>query len=159
MTICAERVARIPGGAFPRGHRLGRRGPRQVATIVTPDTILRWHRQLIARKWTYAKGRCGRPGVLAEIRRLVVRMAEENPRSVTFLPLFSLSLNLGAALRAHKHHTLRRNCPRTKIVAACPLPSRGVEEHLLEDPDDRVLLRVGQWRPGVAMRCLAKQDS
>ena len=62
-----------------RGHRLGRRGLRQVATIVTPDTILRWHRQLIARKWTYAKGRCGRPGVLAEIRRLVVRMAEENP--------------------------------------------------------------------------------
>ena len=61
------------------GYRLGRRGLRQVATIVTPDTILRWHRQLIARKWTYAKGRCGRPGVLAEIRRLVVRMAEENP--------------------------------------------------------------------------------
>ena len=52
---------------------------RDVATIVTPDTILRWHRQLIARKWTYAKRRGGRPGVLAEIRRLVVRMAEENP--------------------------------------------------------------------------------
>ena len=62
-----------------RGHRLGRRGLRQVATIVTPDTILRRHRQLIARKWTYEKGRRGRPGVLAEIRRLVVRMAEENP--------------------------------------------------------------------------------
>jgi putative transposase len=61
------------------GHRLGRRRLRQVATIVTPDTILRWHRQLIARKWTYAKGRCGRRGVLAEIRRLVVRMAAENP--------------------------------------------------------------------------------
>ena len=41
--------------------------------------ILRWHGQLIARKWTYATGRRGRPGVLAEIRRLVVRMAEENP--------------------------------------------------------------------------------
>jgi putative transposase len=60
------------------GHRLGRRRLRQVARIVTPDTILRWHRQLIARKWTYAK-RCGHPGVLAEIRRLVVRVAEENP--------------------------------------------------------------------------------
>ena len=34
---------------------------------------------LIARKWTYAKRRCGRPGVLAEIRRLVARTAEENP--------------------------------------------------------------------------------
>jgi hypothetical protein len=53
-------------------HRLGRRVLREVATIVTPDTILRWHRQLVARKWTYAKG-AGRRGVLQEIRRLVVR--------------------------------------------------------------------------------------
>jgi hypothetical protein len=62
-----------------RGQRLGRARLRAVATIVTPDTILRWHRQLIARKWTYARGQYGRTGVLAEIRRLVVRMAEENP--------------------------------------------------------------------------------
>jgi putative transposase len=62
-----------------RGHRLGRRRLRDVATIATPDTILRWHRQLIARKWTCAKRRGGRPGVLVEIRRLAVRMAEENP--------------------------------------------------------------------------------
>jgi hypothetical protein len=61
------------------GHRLGRRRLGAVATIVTPDTILRWHRQLIARKCTYAKTRGGRPGVLAEIRCLVVRMAAENP--------------------------------------------------------------------------------
>jgi putative transposase len=60
------------------GHRLGRRRLRQVATIVTPDTILRWHRQLIARKWTYVS-RPGRRDVLAEIQRLVVRMAGENP--------------------------------------------------------------------------------
>jgi hypothetical protein len=40
-------------------RRVQRLGPRllgHVATIVTPDTIFRWHRQLIARKWTYAKG-------------------------------------------------------------------------------------------------------
>ena len=61
------------------GHRLGRRRLGEVATIVTPDTILRWHRWLVARKWTYAKKRGGRPGVLAEIQRLVVRMAAENP--------------------------------------------------------------------------------
>jgi putative transposase len=61
------------------GHRLGRRCLQDVATIVTPDTILRWHRQLIARQWTYAKRRGGRPGVLAEIQWLVVQMAEENP--------------------------------------------------------------------------------
>ena len=62
-----------------RGHRLGRVALRQVATIVTPDTILRWHRRLIGRKWTYASKRLGRPGVIKEIRQLVVRTAEENP--------------------------------------------------------------------------------
>jgi len=61
------------------GHRVGRRVLRQIATVVTPDTILRWHRQLIARKWTYRGKRSSRHGVLAEIRRVVVRMAEENP--------------------------------------------------------------------------------
>jgi transposase InsO family protein len=52
---------------------------REVATIVTPDTLLRWHRQLVARKWTYANRRMSRRSVLAEIRQLVLRMAEENP--------------------------------------------------------------------------------
>jgi hypothetical protein len=61
------------------GQRLGRRILAQVATIVTPDTILRWHRELIARKWTYTARRFGRPGVQVEIRRLVVRMATDNP--------------------------------------------------------------------------------
>jgi len=61
------------------GQRLGRAVLREVATLVTPDTILRWHRELVARKWTYARRRPGRPGVLAEIRRLVVRMGTENP--------------------------------------------------------------------------------
>jgi putative transposase len=61
------------------GQCLGRRLLTQFATIVTPDTILRWHRELIARKWTYAARRRGRSGVQAEIRRLVVHMATENP--------------------------------------------------------------------------------
>jgi len=62
-----------------RAHRLGRRAVREVATIVTPDTLLRWHRQLVTRRWTYARRRSSRHGVLVEIRRLVVRMAEDYP--------------------------------------------------------------------------------
>jgi transposase InsO family protein len=61
-----------------RAHRLGRNALRDLATIVTPDTLLRWHRQLVARKWTYRANRT-QSNVLAAIRQLVVRMAEDNP--------------------------------------------------------------------------------
>jgi putative transposase len=61
------------------GAPLGRRLLAKIAAIVTADTILRWHRHLISRKWTYSTRRSGRPSVLPEIRRLVMRMASENP--------------------------------------------------------------------------------
>jgi hypothetical protein len=44
----------------------------QIATVVTPDTILAWHRKLIAAKWTYPRKGVGRPGVMKEIRELIV---------------------------------------------------------------------------------------
>jgi putative transposase len=47
--------------------------------MVTPATLLRWHRNLVARKWTYPHKRPGRPPVRREIRRLVLRLAAENP--------------------------------------------------------------------------------
>jgi hypothetical protein len=62
-----------------RAYCVGRRALRDIATIATPDTLLRWHRQLIARKWTYGRTSVNRRQVLTEIRRLVVRMAGENP--------------------------------------------------------------------------------
>ena len=62
-----------------KGKPLGQKALRQIATIVTPETILAWHRRLIAAKWTYPRRRIGRPGVMREIRELTVRMAEENP--------------------------------------------------------------------------------
>ena len=62
-----------------KGKRLGRKLLDEICTIVTPDTILRWHRNLIARKYDGSvKRRPGRPQVMSEIRQLVVRMAREN---------------------------------------------------------------------------------
>jgi hypothetical protein len=61
-----------------QAHRVGRAVLREIATIATPDTLLRWHRQLIARKWTYAR-KSRQRGARLEIRQLVVRMATENP--------------------------------------------------------------------------------
>jgi transposase InsO family protein len=63
-----------------KGIRLGRQVLERIASIVTPDTILRWHRQLIAAKWTFSKKHAGRPGIMNTIRRLILRMARENPR-------------------------------------------------------------------------------
>ena len=57
---------------------LDRKTLERVATIVTPDTLLRWHRQLIALKWTYRRNGPGRPGIMKVIRELTVRMATEN---------------------------------------------------------------------------------
>jgi putative transposase len=47
--------------------------------FVTPATLLRWHRRLVAKRWTYARP-VGRPPMRREIRELVLRLARENPR-------------------------------------------------------------------------------
>jgi putative transposase len=52
---------------------------RWAAFFVTPATLLRWHRTLIARRWTYPTRRPGRPPVMAELRELVLRLARDNP--------------------------------------------------------------------------------
>jgi hypothetical protein len=63
-----------------RAKALGRAALRDVAGMVTPDTLLRWYRNLVARKYDGSQSRTtGRPSTAAAIAKLVVRMATENP--------------------------------------------------------------------------------
>jgi hypothetical protein len=62
-----------------RAKGLGRKVLAELATIVTPETLLRWHRQLIAQKYDGSGyRRPGRPRTAGEVEDLVVQMAEQN---------------------------------------------------------------------------------
>jgi putative transposase len=83
-----------------RAKALSRSALAQVATIVTPETLLAWHRKLIAAKYDgSAKRGPGRPRTSADIEALVVRMAEEN-RSWGYDRIVGALANLGHDLSA-----------------------------------------------------------
>jgi putative transposase len=50
-----------------------------VHRIVTPATVLRWHRDLVTRRWTQSRRRTGGRSTASELRQLVLRLASENP--------------------------------------------------------------------------------
>jgi hypothetical protein len=63
-----------------KAKAVGRKTLRELGTIVTPETLFRWHRELVARKWTFIeRRRPGRPRTGEELAMLVGRMATENP--------------------------------------------------------------------------------
>ena len=64
-----------------KAKAIGRKTLMELTTIVTPDTLLRWHRQLVAQKWDYSDQRkkVGRPRIRQEIVDLILRFARENP--------------------------------------------------------------------------------
>jgi putative transposase len=64
---------------IPKSRRHGMR------LLVTPDTILRWHRDLVRRRWAARsrRGRTGRPASRRNVRALVLRLARENPEWAT----------------------------------------------------------------------------
>ncbi len=63
-----------------KAKALGRKAVRALDTVVTPDTLFRWHRELVAAKYDGSARRTpGRPTVIAEIEELIVRMAQECP--------------------------------------------------------------------------------
>ncbi|MCZ6836479.1 MAG: integrase core domain-containing protein [Planctomycetota bacterium] len=101
-----------------KGKRLGRRILRELGTIVTPDTILRWHRELIARKYDGSSNRRpGRPRVTDEVRSLIIKIALENERWDNTRIVGELS-KLG--------HTISRTSVRRILVAQGiePAPER-----------------------------------
>jgi putative transposase len=53
---------------------------RRHGLVVTPQTLLRWHRELVRRKWAQPRRAAGRPPTDGGVRELVVRFARENPR-------------------------------------------------------------------------------
>src|ERR1700687_4185610 len=63
-----------------KAKAVGRKALLELGTIVSPDTLLRWHRRLVAQKWNFAERRSvGRPGIMRHISELIVRMAQDNP--------------------------------------------------------------------------------
>ncbi len=78
-----------------KGKALGRKVLDQFASVVTPDTILAWHRKLIAQKWDYSNKRGpGRLRTAEKIRELTVQMAQENPRW-GYTTIMGMLANLG----------------------------------------------------------------
>ncbi len=78
------------------GKKLGKQALAEVASIVTPDTILAWHRKLVVQKFDGSQQRkvLGRPQIDAELEALVVRMAQEN-RSWGYDRIVGALANLG----------------------------------------------------------------
>ena len=62
------------------GKKLGKQVLGEVASIVKPETILAWHRRLVAKKFDGSKNRTypGRPKIDAEVEDLIIRLAKEN---------------------------------------------------------------------------------
>src|SRR5882724_5857596 len=112
------------------GQKLGKQALKEVAKIVKPDTILGWHRQLVAQKFDGSRQRKapGRPAIDQELEALVVRMASEN-RSWGYDRIVGALANLGYTLSDQtvgnilKRHGLppapeRKTPPRGRSLSA-----------------------------------------
>jgi len=81
-----------------KANAVGRKGLRDLNSIVCPDTLLRWHRQLVAQKWTFVRRRRpGRPRTKQELAALVVKMATET-RNWGYTRIQGAMANLGHKL-------------------------------------------------------------
>src|SRR5450759_2226821 len=142
--------------ARPRLNRLdrvllaaaSRRLPRSgwSAFVVRPETLLRWHRELVRKKWSYRRtGQPGRPPVDADVRDLVVRLGRENPRW-GYQRIRGELLKLGIRISATTVRTILLRggldpAPRRAGPTWTPVPpvTGG------GDPRDRLLHRRDDW--------------
>jgi hypothetical protein len=105
------------------GQKLGKRALEEVANIVKPDTILAWHRKLVAQKFdgSIQRKAAGRPTIDPELEVLVIRMAREN-RSWGYDRIVGALANLGYTLSAQtagnilKRHGIPPAPARTKTT-------------------------------------------
>jgi putative transposase len=89
--------------------------------LVRPETLLRWHRRMVARRWTYPSTSEGRPPISDEVQQLVVRLARENPRwgyqrihgELLRLGVWVSASSIRRVLRAHGFDPAPRRVPTT----------------------------------------------
>jgi len=110
-----------------KAKALGRKALAQVASIATPDTLLRWYRNLIAAKYDGSKNRgSGRPPTAKDICELIVRMAQENP-TWGYTRLRGALKNLGHEVG---RNTVKRILADHGIAAGPEAGQKHVMEHL-----------------------------
>ena len=111
-----------------KAKAVGRKALLELDTVVSPDTLLQWHRRLVAQKWNFVHRRGpGRPRIMREISELVVRMAQENHSwGYTRIQgaLFNLNHRVGRGTIA--------NVPRRSGIE--PSPERGKRTPLVDFP-------------------------
>jgi putative transposase len=91
--------------------------------LVKPETLLRWHRRLVAGAWTYPHRHTGRPALSPEVQQLIVRLAAENPRW-GYQRIKGELLRLGVHVSATAIRTTQRrhrlDPARQRHQAGCP---------------------------------------
>jgi hypothetical protein len=121
-----------------KGKELGRKGLIELSSMFTPDSILRWHRELVARKWDYSanRGAVGRPRIRQEIIDTIVRLAKENQtwgydRIQGALMNIGYRVSDGTVANVLKDHGIE------------PVPRRGAYIYDVEDLPSGPLARPG----------------
>jgi transposase len=129
---------------------------RWASFLVTPQTLLRWHRTLVRRKWTYGKERMpGRPPIDPQTVELIVRMARENPRWGCMRicgELRKLGIRVGA--------TTIRTLLRRRGLGPAPRRSGPTwTQFLRARPREWLPATSSRWRPSGCRRCACCSSS